>query len=69
MPGMKGKAGKPNASRKPGGELPYKDAAKVVGGPVENQLESGLKPEKGVKGSGKTPAGSGNRPGRKARGS
>lgn len=47
----KGVAGKPNAGRKPGGEgLPYKDAASVVGGPVEQQPEAGLNPGKGVKG-------------------
>ena len=49
---MKGNPSKPNASRKPGGEgLPYKDAAGVVGGPVEEQPEAGLNPGKGVKGS------------------
>ncbi len=47
----KGIAGKPSASRKPGGEgLPYKDAASVVGGPIEAQAEAGLNPGKGVKG-------------------
>ena len=44
-------AGKPNASRKPGGEgLPYKEAASVAGGPIEAQAEAGLNPGKGVKG-------------------
>jgi len=47
----KGIAGKPSASRKPGSEgLPYKDAASVVGGPVEEQPEAGLNPSKAVKG-------------------
>ena len=46
---MKVKPSKSN--NKPGSELPYKDAAKVVGGPICNSPEGGLKAEKGVTGS------------------
>ena len=50
---MKTKASGPDQKRKPGNEgLPYSDAAQVCGGPVDDQPEPGLKPEKGVKGSG-----------------
>ena len=36
---------------KPGGEgLPYKKASEVIGGPPDGNPETGMKPEKGVKG-------------------
>ena len=45
------KPGKPNAGDKAGGELKYGNAENIVGGPICNDPESGLKGEKGVKGS------------------
>lgn len=36
---MKGKPSKPDASRKPGGELPYSDVQEVVGGPIVEDLQ------------------------------
>ena len=41
---------KPDANRKAGGELPYTATEKVLGGPVDQKVEEGLKPEKGYKG-------------------
>ncbi len=45
------KASKPDAKRKPGGELPYKSFESVTGGPDEEMQKPGLHPEKGVRGS------------------
>jgi hypothetical protein len=40
---------------KPGGELPYKSAGEVVGGPVDGEMEPGLNPDKCVTGEKKLP--------------
>ena len=53
---MKAKPGKPDHTRKAGGELPYTATEKVLGGPVDQKVEEGLKPEKGMKGSKNMPA-------------
>ena len=52
---MKIKPGKPNAANKVGGELKYKNAADVVGGPICNDPQPGMNPDKGVKGSSSLP--------------
>ena len=51
----KAKAGKPSASRKPGGELPYTSVEKAVGGPICGNPKPGLQPNKGVTGQPKLP--------------
>ncbi len=48
-------AGKPSASRKAGGELPYTPVEKACGGPVCNDLKPGLQPDRGVRGVSKLP--------------
>ena len=52
MPGVKAKAGKPDAGKKPGGEgLPYSPAEPCVGGPIDGAPKgSGLGEGYGVKG-------------------
>lgn len=52
---MKIKPSKPNPSNKAGGELPYKNAADVVGGPICNDTTPALNPDKGVTGSSTLP--------------
>ena len=48
---MKAKPSKPNSKAKAGGELKYKNASSVVGGPICNDPMGGLNPDKCVKGS------------------
>jgi len=45
------KAGKPNYRNKAGGELKYGNVEKILGGPVCNNPERGMKASKGVSGS------------------
>lgn len=52
---MKAKPSKPNPSAKPGGEMKYKNAADVVGGPISNDPMTGMNPDKGVTGTSKLP--------------
>ena len=51
----KANPGKPNYKNKPGGELPYKNVADVIGGPPDNNPQPGLNPDKPVKGSASLP--------------
>jgi hypothetical protein len=43
---MKAKPSKPNHKNKAGGELPYKNAESVIGGPICNDPQDGLNADK-----------------------
>lgn len=47
---MKIKPSKPNSNNKAGGELKYSNPDNVIGGPVDNNPQTGLNADKPVKG-------------------